>query len=59
VRFEQDEETPPALLLARQMVMRGDSRDSAAEKLASSVEEPELSQVLDEAYGGSAPARSG
>ena len=51
MRFERDGQDPPALLLARQMVMRGDSREVAAEKLAASVEEPELSEVLDEAYG--------
>jgi hypothetical protein len=51
VRFERDEQPPPAELLARQMLMRGDSRDVAAEKLSASVEEPELSEALDAVYG--------
>ena len=54
MQFEHDEQPSPAVLLARQMSMRGDSRDVAAEKLSASVEEPELTEVLDEVYG--APA---
>ena len=54
MRFERDEQPSTALLLARQMVMRGDTREVAAEKLAASVEESELNEVLDEVYG--APA---
>ncbi len=53
MRFQRDEQQPsPVRLMAMQMVMRGESREAAAHKLASTVSKEELSAVLDDAYGG-------